>query len=153
MTHRKELINLNRDFDDYHLQRLAKRVKSFVKYTNYFLSKLDCLNLPKDALFLNMSHYEGILTVKEGLMNRDDQTIFTESLMELVEIVLKNNIFEHEDKFQKQNQGFAKGTKMTPSYAIPFMDVLEKGILDGSELKPPVLWHYIDNVFFLEKTH
>ena len=99
-------------FVDYHLQPLAKRVKSFVKDTNDFLRKLDDLkNLPKGALlctvdvgglYPNIPHNEGLLAVKEALKNRDDQAISTESLMELVEIVLKNNIFEHDDKFYKQ---------------------------------------------------
>ena len=87
--------------------------------------------------------------MKEVLKNRDDQTISTESLMELIEIVLKNNIFENDDKFYKQKQGTAIGTKMAPSYAILFMDALERGILDGSELKPFVWWRYIDDVFLI----
>ena len=141
------------------LQPLAKRVKSFVKDTNDFLRKLVGLkNLPKGALlctvdvvglYPNIPHNEGLLAVKEALKNRDDQAISTESLMELVEIVLKNNIFEHDDKFYKQKQGTSIGTKMAPSYAILFMDALERGILDGSELKPSVWWRYIDDVFLI----
>ena len=46
-------------------------------------------------------------------------------------------------------QGTAIGTKMAPSYAILFMDALERGILDGSELKPSVWWRYIDDVFLI----
>ena len=67
--------------------------------------------------------------------------------MELVEIVFKNNIFEHDDKFYKQKQWTAMGTKIAPSYAILFMDALERGIYGGSKLKPSVWWRYIDDLF------
>ena len=53
---------------------------------------------------------------------RDDKSISSESLLELTELVLKNNIFEHNGEFFKQKQGTAIGTKMAPPYAILFMD-------------------------------
>ena len=43
--------------------------------------------------------------MKEALKNQDDQTISTKSLKELVEIVLKNNIFEHDGKLYNQKKG------------------------------------------------
>ena len=102
-------------FVDYHLQPLAKRVKSFVKDTNNFLRKLDGLkDLPGNALlctvdvvglYQNIPQNEGLLAVKEALKNQVDQTVSIESLMELVEIVLKYKIFEHDDKFISKNKG------------------------------------------------
>ena len=80
--------------------------------------------------------------MKEALKNQDDQTISTKSLKELVEIVLKNNIFEHDGKLYNQKKRTAIGTKIASSFAILFMDALEKGILDGLELKPSAWWRY-----------
>ena len=75
--------------------------------------------------------------------------ISTETLVKLTELVLKNNIFEHDWDFYKQKQGTAIGTKMAPPYAIYFMDELERKILERSSLKPHVWWRYIDDIFLI----
>ena len=53
----------------------------------------------------------------------------TESHIELVELALKNNYFEFNDKFKKQKEGTAIGTKFALPYAIIFMASLEEEIL------------------------
>ena len=146
-------------FVDYHLQPLARQVKSYVKDTNDFLRKLHGLKtLPKDflmctidvvGLYPNIPHDEGIAAVKEALERREEKNISTESLLELTELVLKNNIFEHNGEFFKQKQGTAIGTKMAPPYAILFMDDLENKILEGFHLQPYVWWRYIDDIFLI----
>ena len=45
----------------------------------------------------------------------------------------------------KQLRGTATGTKITPPYAIIFMDSLEEHILSNSLLKPLVWWRYNDD--------
>ena len=57
----------------------------------------------------------------------------TETLLELVEIILKNNIFQFIEKTLKQVRGTAIGTKFTPPYAIIFMADLEERILKDTE--------------------
>ena len=52
-----------------------------------------------------------------------------DTLIELAELVLKNNIFEFSDKTWKQIRGTASGTKFAPSYARHFMAALEEKIL------------------------
>jgi len=146
-------------FVDFHLQSLAKQVKSFIKDTNDFLLKLKGLtDLPKDfllctvdvvGLYPNIPHDDGLAAVKKALDSREDKTISTESLLELTELVLKNNIFEHDNRFFKQKQGTAIGTKLAPPYAILFMDDLEQKLLESSPLKPFVWWRYIDDVFLI----
>ena len=150
-------------FVDYHLQPLARQVKSYIKDTNDFLRKLDGLeNLPKDSLmctidvvglYPNIPHDEGIAAVKKALERRDDKSISSESLLELTELVLKNNIFEHNGEFFKQKQGTAIGTKMAPPYAILFMDELENTIIEGFRLKPYVWWRYIDDIFLISVSY
>ena len=145
-------------FVDHHLQPLAKQVKSFVKDTNDFLCKLHDIELPKDAilctadvvgLYPNIPHDEGLAAVHKALERREDKSISSETLLELTELVLKNNIFEHDGRFFKQKKGTAIGTKMAPSYAILFMDELEQKLLDSADEKPLVWWRYIDDVFFI----
>ena len=144
---------------DHHLQPLAKGVKSYIKDTNDFLRKLrDLPSLPNDfllctvdviGLYPNIPHDEGLAAIQKALDSKEDKSISTESLLELTECVLKNNVFEHNKQFFKQKQGTTIGTKMAPSYAILFMAQLEEEFLQLSPLKPWVWWRYIDDVFMI----
>ena len=89
----------------------------------------------------------------------------TDTLVELADIVLKNNYFQFLDKIFKQKRGTAIGTKFAPPYSILFMADLEKRLLSDIDLKPYICWRYIDDIFliwehgeeylklFLEKTN
>ena len=50
----------------------------------------------------------------KALDARDDKTVSTDFLIELVECVLKNNIFEDSTSFCKQLSRSTIGTKMAP---------------------------------------
>ena len=131
-------------FLDYHLQPLAQKVKSYIKDTNDFLKKLRELpNLPKDfllctidvvGLYPNIPHDDGLAALRNVLEKREEKPISTNTLVELTECVLKNNIFEHNESYFKQVQGTAIGTKMAPPYAILFMSELEETFLASSGL-------------------
>ena len=146
-------------FLDYHLQPLARKVKSFIKDTNDFLCKLkDLPPLPDNALlctidvvglYPSIPHADGLDAMKNALEGRDDKSVSTESLTRLADIVLKNNFFEHNSKTFKQKQGTAIGTKFAPSYAILFMGEFEERALENYHLKPWVWWRYIDDIFLV----
>ena len=57
----------------------------------------------------------GLQAMREALDGRVDKSVTTETLMELAELVLKNNYFEHNDKIYNQLRGTAIGTKFEPS--------------------------------------
>ena len=59
----------------------------------------------------------------------------SDTLTELAEIVLKNNIFEFDEKTFKQKRGSAIRTKLAPPYAITFMANLEEKMLEIFEKK------------------
>ncbi|XP_057308454.1 uncharacterized protein LOC130646297 [Hydractinia symbiolongicarpus] len=69
--------------------------------------------------------------------------------MDLAECVLQNNVFKHNNRFFRQFQGTAIGTKMALSYANIFMGDLQEQFLESSVLKPLVWWRCIDNIFML----
>ena len=85
-------------------------MKSYIKDTNDFLRKLSNLSsLPEDAilctidvvgLYPNIQHERGFAAIKKALDKRDDKSISTETLMELAECVLKNNIY-NEDLYKQ----------------------------------------------------
>ena len=79
---------------------------------NDFLKKIANLPpLPDDlilctidvvGLYPNIPHEEGLIAIRKALDTRKDKTISTDSLIELAECVLKNNIFEHDKSVFKQ---------------------------------------------------
>ena len=73
----------------------------------------------------------------------------TESLIELAEFVLRNDYFEFNDRFKKQKEGTAIGTKFAPPYAIIFMVALEEEILESLIKKRWLWWRYIDDIFMI----
>ena len=144
---------------DYHLQPLAQKVKSYIKDTNHFLSKLKSLGkLPQGAilctidvvgLYPNIPHSEGLNSLGRFLELRDNKQISSDTLIELVEIVLKNNLFQFDQKTFKQVRGTAIATKFAPPYAILFIADLEEKILNAFEEKHMTWWRYIDDIFFI----
>ena len=146
-------------FLDFHLKPLPQKVMSYIEDTNYFLRKIANLpSLPDDlilctidvvGLYPDITHEEELIAIRNAPDTRKDKTILTDSLIELVECVLKNNIFEHDKSAFKQLRGTVIGTKMAPPYAIIFMDSLEKDILSNILLKPLVWWRYIDDIFMM----
>ena len=101
------------------------------------------------GLYPNIPHDEGLAFLKDFLDSRVDKQVTTDTLIELTELVLKNNIFEISDKTYKQIRGTAIGTKFAPPYAVLFMAALEEKILSNVKKKPSVWWRYIDDIFFI----
>ena len=95
-------------FLDFHLQPLAREVKSYIKDTNDFLKKLRSLpNLPYDiilctvdvvGLYPNIPHEEGLSALRKRLDLRQKKDVTTSTLAELAEVVLKDNIFTFKEK-------------------------------------------------------
>ena len=146
-------------FLDFHLQPLAQKVKSYIKDTNHFLRKIKELGqLPKGTilctidvvgLYPNIPHDEGFAFLKDFLDSRFEKQVTTDTLIELAELVLKNNVFDFSDKTYKQIRETAIGTKFAPPYAILFMAALEEKILNKAKKKPNVWWRYVDDIFFI----
>ena len=143
---------------DFHLQPLSKKVDSYIKDTNDFLKKIrDLPDMPEDVilctidvtgLYPNIPHEDGLEAIREALDTREDQTISTDTLVELAELVLKNNYFEHNGNTYKQKRGTAIGTKFAPSYAIITMGKFETKALRNAVLKPLFWWRFIDDIIF-----
>ena len=88
------------------------------------------------GLYPNIPHEEGLEALRRALDGLENKSVSTESLSELVQVVLKNNCFEFNGEFYQQLQGTAIGTKFAPSYAILFMAALEERLLPDATYKP-----------------
>ena len=63
------------------------------------------------------------------LDSRFDKPVSADTLIELAELVLKNNIFEFSNKSYKQIPGTTIGTKSPLPYAVLFRAALDKTFL------------------------
>ena len=103
-------------------------------------------------MFTCIPHKEGIQACAEALENSKENNPDqpdTNTLVTLLEIVLKNNTFEFNNKSFIQLQGSAMGTKLAPAYANIFMNKLEQTILSSAPFKPSYYKHYIDDILIL----
>ena len=80
-------------------------------------------SLPKNAilctidvvgLYLNIPYEEGLASIRKHSDNRENKQLTTDTLVELADIVLRNNYFQFLDKTFKQKQGTGIGTKFAP---------------------------------------
>ncbi len=143
---------------DHHINPLARLVNSYIKDTAHFLEVLKKIkSLPAhsklvvidvNALYTSILHMEGLAALREALSSRPNQKVPTEVIVKLAEIILQNNVFEFNGVFYKQIQGTAMGTKMAPSYAILYMDYLERKILERDP-KPYIWLRFIDDIFMV----
>ena len=86
----------------------------------------------------NIQHEEDIASPCKILETRDSKQISRDTLMALAEVVLKNNIFEYDEKIFKQKSGTVIGMKFAPPYDILFIEGFEKEMLENFEEKPMI---------------
>jgi len=138
-----------------------KALPSFLKDTTTLINELNDLIVEPDTILVTIDvkslytcipHKEGIQACAESLemlkMNNPNQPD-TKTLTSLLEIVLRNNVFEFNGKCFIQLEGTAMGTKLAPAYANIFMGKLEQTILSSPPLKPSYYKRYIDDILIL----
>ena len=133
--------------------------KSCVKDTNEFLINLRSLPKLPDGIILctmevvglypNIPHDEGLPTLRKRLESRKEKYVSTNTITDLAEIVLKNNIFTFGKKTLTHKREIAIGTKFAPPHSILFMAELEEEIIKESEYNTYLWWRYIGDIFFL----
>ena len=106
------------------------------------------------SLYPHISHDEGLESMRSVLneYNRDignDGELPVEDLIDLAELILKNNYFEFEDKIYHQMLGTTIGTKFIPPFANIFMSKLKERMLSEYHLVPLVWWRFLDDVFLI----
>ena len=99
------------------------------------------------GLYPSTPHNEGISALKQKLEEQPSTKIPTNDLVKLAEFILKNNLFEFNDKVKQQISGTAIGTKFAPPYAYIYMDKTETDFLKTRDLQLFVWLRYIDDIF------
>ncbi len=119
-------------FEDIILQTFVEKTKSNIKDTSDFIRKLRGLGrLPPNAwlivadvtaLYTNIPHKDGRDAIERVLNSRDPtENPSTESLLDLLDLILKCNNFDFNWKHYLQVNGTAMGTRVAPKYANLFM--------------------------------
>ena len=103
------------------------------------------------GLYRNILHEESLSALRNRLETRKGKYVSTETIIDLAELVLKNNTFTFEKKTLKQKRGTAIVTKFAPPYSILFMAEIEEKIIKEPEYKPYLWWRYIDDIFLLRE--
>ena len=89
----------------------------------------------------------------DAFEKREDQSIPTDFLVKLLDLVLKWNIFEFDEKFYQQKIGTAIGTRCAPNVADIFMAIIDDKILEIAENfgMSPVMFlrRFLDDIFMI----
>ena len=78
------------------------------------------------GFYPNVPHDEGLSALRKLLDLKEKKDVTTSTLVELGEVVLKNNIFTFKEKALKEKGVAAIGTKVAPPYNILCMAKLKE---------------------------
>jgi hypothetical protein len=90
------------------------------------------------GLYSNIPTEEGIAAMRRALDTRQDKTIATNTIIEMLDHVLKLNIFEFNSELYIQNVGTAMGTKAAPTIANIFMSEIDIKIKNCGKTNIPI---------------
>ena len=156
-------------FREHHIKDVATKHKSFLQNTPHFLRIIKSINKgprlpPKtiaftmDAtdLYTNIIHKEGLTCLENALNTRKNPKIPTYFLIQLMEIVLTENIFQFQDQLWRQEIGAAMGSRPVPHYANTFMAPIDNEIIniskqfnENNEEALRLLQRFLDDYFSL----
>ena len=130
--------NISR-FVDFHAKPMVDQLPSYIQDTPDFLRNLEKINnqgrLPDNsilvtidvsALYTNIRKEDGLEALKRALQLRDDKSVPTQFLIDLMKIVLSSNIFEFNNNLYRQEIGTAMGTSSAPTYANILMGEIDE---------------------------
>ena len=144
------------EFIDNFLKPYSITHKSYIKDTYHFLDNIKNLKIPENSLlvtldvesmYTNISHEKGIESIKKTISNDHDPRL--NYIIDLLELSLKCNDFEFNNKFYLQVQGTSMGKKFAPHYADIYMADFETNALANYPIKPHTYLRYLDDIFII----
>ncbi|XP_044129867.1 uncharacterized protein LOC122923195 [Bufo gargarizans] len=147
-------------FWDRLLRQYAVSARSYIRDTGDFLDKISGITLPDGclmasfdvtSLYTSIDHTRGVSAVRRQLSGSEYSLDCQDFIVQLLDLVLKNNYFLFMESFLLQLRGTAMGSNVAPTYANVFMAVLEEDLVYVSHHFSHVLgwWRYIDDVFLI----
>ena len=150
-----ELIS---SFLDKKMASFVQSLPTYIKDTNHALKMFDQFQFPAQSklvftmdvksLYTVIPNDEGLRALRHFFDRRTVKEPSTDTLIRLAELVLTLNCFSFDDKFYKQINGVAMGTKMGPNYANLFVGYVEERIFNQFDGPVPERFgRYIDDCF------
>jgi hypothetical protein len=153
----KELLPL---IQSYTMKELLPLIQSYTKNSTDIIQDLKELMLPENAtlfsadaksMYTNIDTSLGLETLKDFLLENSTgiSTSFPTNLfLQIMELVMRNNIFSFQDTYWLQTSGTAMGTPVACAYATTTYGHYENSILLPN-FKSNLLYYrrYIDDIF------
>ena len=127
---------------DYHLQKIREAIPTYIRDSQDLVTQLKQLGtLPSNArlftadatsMYTNISPEHGIATIRKWFGDFENELPLgypTELILEVLELIMKNNIFEFGDSFFLQLIGTAMGTPVACIYATIYYAYHERTYL------------------------
>jgi hypothetical protein len=125
------------------------------KITNYPLSQ-NCILCTWDvsSMYTNISHEEAESSIREVLKTHwhkfaQNGMITLRGVLDLLHLILKDNVFEFDGKYYRQNFGVSMGSKCSPEIADIVMFNLETELLSKYGKNIAFWQRYRDDIFFI----
>ena len=146
------------DFVNHFLTPLANRHPSYVKNSFEFVQKIrnkivnkNTLLVTSDitSLYTNMKHDLTLQFIKNIFKKYPNNSRPDNYLLQLLEIILKYNDFEFNDKIYLQICGCPMGKKIGPSAANIYLIEFDEKLMFNFKVKPLLFFRYLDDIFFI----
>jgi len=154
------LLSYFSNWADYKMKELLPLVRSYTKNSTSVIEDLKNLNIPKEArlfaadaksMYTNIDTDLGLATLRDFLTYNNTHLppdFPTDFFLNIMEIVMKNNIFSFMDTYWLQLSGTAMGTPVACSYAtITYGHHENTKILTVFEANLLYYRRYIDDIF------
>ena len=138
------------------LRPWAQKGRSFICDTPDFIGKIKDIKLePNDwfltmdvtNLYTNIPHNESIEKVHDVIKERTNMYPTNESILKMLSLILKYNVFRFEKDYYLQINGTAMGTRVAPTYAIIFMNWLEENYICNRYRNLRYWFRFIDDIW------
>jgi hypothetical protein len=140
------------------LSENVRNLNTYIKDTTYFLQKLNNISQPQPnetimfcleakALYLSVSRIEAKSACKTAFENRTTKTISTDSVLEMMDLVLENNNLRFDNKHSLQTDGTAIGSHLGMNYDCTYLGNWEQELYSKSKYLPSHYWRYVDNIW------
>jgi hypothetical protein len=145
-------------FVDEHIKRYVPKVKTYVRDTQDFITKIRATPpLPEGSylvtmdivsLYTNIPNHEALVAIAHHLRSDPEMASIGPYILKLADLCLHNTNFEFNGEHYLQIGGTSMGNPFAPSEANLFLGKLEEKVYKGTNNKPDNPLRYIDDGFF-----
>lgn len=146
------------DYVNSFLTPLACKHPSYIKNSTEFVKAIQNKIINKNtilvtsditALYTNMKHDLTINYIQDIFKQYPDPSRPEHHLLQLLNIILKNNDFQFNDKTYLQTCGCPMGKKIGPAAANIYLIQFDHHLLHDFHIQPLLLFRYLDDIFFI----